>query len=163
MAVAALRVIRSDLRAKPLNALLTGLVVAFALGALVVTLHGRASLDDPYDRLFEATNGAHVTAIADSPAAVRQIAAQPGVVASEGPRPLVQVPVRVRGRADGIGLIGLPGTRARIEDPLILAGRRVRGPGEVVLHRGYARDHGVKVGDTIVAGARSLRVVGIAS
>src|SRR4051794_396382 len=163
MAVAALRVIRSDLRAKPLNAVLTGLVVAFALGALVVTLHGRTSLDDPYDRLFQATNGAHVIVVADSTAALRQIAARPGVVASESPRPLVQVPVRVHGRVDDIGLIGLLRTHARLEDPLILDGRRVRGPGEVVLHRGYARDHGVKVGDTIVAGARSLRVVGIAS
>ena len=46
------------------NAVLTGLVVAFAVGALVVTLHGRATLDAPYDRLFDATNGAHVTVVA---------------------------------------------------------------------------------------------------
>src|SRR4051812_46338390 len=163
MAVAALRVIRADVRAKPLNALLTGLVVAFALGALVVTLHGRTSLDDPYDRLFHATNGAHVIVVADSAAALRQIAARPGVTAAEGPRPLVRVPVRVHGRVDDIGLIGLPHTRARIEDPLILDGRRVRGPGEVVLQRAYARDHDARVGDATVAGARALRVVGIAS
>ena len=52
MLPAALRVIRADLRSRPLYTALTGLVVAFALGALVVTLHGRATLDDPYDRLF---------------------------------------------------------------------------------------------------------------
>src|SRR3954454_10380857 len=130
MAVAALRVIRSDLRAKPVNALLTGLVVAFALGALVVTLHGRTSLDDPYDRLFQATNGAHVTVVADSTAALRRIAARPGVVGFEGPRPLVRVPARVHGRVDDIGLIGLQHTRARLEARMILDGRRVRGPGE---------------------------------
>jgi hypothetical protein len=55
---AGIRVIRADLRSRPLHTALTGLVVAFALGALVVTLHGRATLDDPYDRLFAATNGA---------------------------------------------------------------------------------------------------------
>ena len=66
MLAAAFRVIRADLRARPLNSVLTGLVVAFALGALVVTLHGRATLDDPYDRLFAATNGAHVTAVGNS-------------------------------------------------------------------------------------------------
>src|SRR5215207_5398819 len=165
MVVAAFRIIRADLRARPLNAVLTGLVVAFALGALVVTLHGRASLDDPYDRLFEATHGAHVTAVAESAAELSRIAALPGVAASEGPQPLVEVPARVRGREDAIGLIGLSRTRSEIERPLILQGRRIGGPGEVVLWRGYARDHGVTPGDTIVVGgesaARRLRVVGI--
>jgi putative ABC transport system permease protein len=159
--VAVLRVIRADLRARPLNTALTGLVIAFALGALVVTLHGRATLDDPYDRLFAETNGAHVIVVADAKAGLTRIAQLPGVVGSEGPRPLVEVPARVRGRADGIGLIGLPGTRARIEQPLILEGRRVSGPGEVVLRRDYAREHGARVGDTLVARDRRLRVVGI--
>ena len=127
MLAAALRIIRADLRARPLNAFLTGLVVAFAVGALVVTLHGRATLDAPYDRLFDATNGAHVTVVASDTATLRRIARERGVVASEGPRPIIGVPVN--GRADGIGLIGLPRTRARIEDPLILAGRRIRGRG----------------------------------
>ena len=67
----------------------------------------------------------------------------------------------MRGQADGIGLIGLPRTRARIEQPLILEGRRVAGPGEVVLRRDYVREHNARVGDTIAAGDRRLRVVGI--
>jgi putative ABC transport system permease protein len=161
MLAAALRIIRADLRARPLNAFLTGLVVAFAVGALVVTLHGRATLDAPYDRLFAATNGAHVTVVASDTATLRQIAGERGVVASEGPRPIIGVPVN--GRADGIGLIGLPRTRARIEDPLILEGRRIRGPGEVVLARGWAREHNVRLGATLVAADRPLKVVGIGS
>src|SRR3954453_13803008 len=161
MLAAALRIIRADLRARPLNAFLTGLVVAFAVGALVVTLHGRATLDAPYDRLFDATNGAHVTVVASDPAALRRIAAERGVVASEGPRPLIGVPVN--GQADGIGLIGLPRTRARIENPLILEGRRIHGAGEGVLRRDWAREHGARIGVTIVAGDRELKVVGIGS
>src|SRR3954468_12750113 len=161
MLAAALRIIRADLRARPLNAVLTGLVVAFAVGALVVTLHGRATLDAPYDRLFKATNGAHVTVVASDTAALRQIAGERGVVASEGPRPIIGVPVN--GRADGIGLVGLPRTRARIEDPLILEGRRIRGTGEVVLARAWAREHNVRLGATIVAGDRPLNVVGLGS
>src|SRR4051812_45175277 len=149
MLAAAFRVIRADLRARPMNTVLTGLVVAFALGALVVTLHGRATLDDPYDRLFAETNGAHVIAVAGSKADLTRIAGLPGVVASEGPRPVVEVTARVRGQADGLGLIGLPRTRARIEQPLILEGRRVHGPGEVVLRRDYAREHRARLGDTI--------------
>jgi putative ABC transport system permease protein len=161
MVAAAFRVIRADLRARPLNTLLTGLVIAFALGALVVTVHGRATLDKPYQRLFDATNGAHVTAVSANPAELRRIAALPGVVASAGPRPLIGVPVD--GRADGIGLIGLPRTRARIENPLILEGRRIRGRGEVVLRREWAKEHDVRVGGTIVAGGVPLKVVGIGS
>ena len=166
MPAAALRIIRADLRARPLTTVLTGLVVAFAVGALVVTLHGRATLDDPYDRLFAETNGAHVTAVvgvASRPGARSPPSA--GVVASEGPRPVAEVPVRFHGRDDSIGLIGLPRTRARIENPVILEGRRIRGPGEIVLWRGYAREHAAAPGDTIAVGegaaARTLRVVGI--
>jgi putative ABC transport system permease protein len=103
MLAAALRIVRADLRARPLISVLTGLVVAFALGALVVTLHGRATLDDPYDRLFAETNGAHVIAVSDSNADLSRIAGLPGVVASEGPRPLVEVTARVRGRPMGSG------------------------------------------------------------
>src|SRR3954452_6992693 len=161
MRVAAFRIIRAELRARPLNTLLTGLVVAFAVGALVVTLHGRATLDAPYDRLFDATNGAHVTAVSSDTAALREIAGRAGVVASEGPRPIIGVPVN--GRADGIGLIGLPRTRARIENPLILEGRRIRGTGEVGRARGWAREHTVRLGATIVAGGRPLKVVGVGS
>ena len=165
MLAAALRVIRADLRSRPLHTALTGLVVAFALGALVVTLHGRATLDDPYDRLFRATDGAHVTAISQSREDLARIAALPGVAAAEGPRPLVRVPVRFGGEGDTLGLIGLPRTRARVERPLILDGRAGRAPGEVVLQREFAREHGVALGDTLAAGVgttrRELRVVGI--
>ena len=165
MLPAALRVIRADLRSRPLYTALTGLVVAFALGALVVTLHGRATLDDPYDRLFKATNGAHVTALSGSRDALTRIATLPGVATSEGPRPLVRTPVRFGGEGDTLGLIGLPPARARVERPLILEGRAGRAPGEVVLQREFARGHGVDVGDTIMAGSgtvrRELVVVGI--
>ena len=165
MLAAASRIIRADLRARPLTTVLTGLVIAFALGALVVTLHGRATLDDPYDRLFAATNGAHVTVVSTSRADLEAIAAERGVVAAEGPRPIAEAPARVHGQGDSIGLIGLPRTRSEIENPVILEGRRIRGPGEIVLWRGYARDHAVAPGDSIVVGegaaARSLRVVGV--
>ncbi|MEO8690438.1 MAG: ABC transporter permease, partial [Solirubrobacteraceae bacterium] len=167
MLAAGLRVIRADLRTRPLHTVLTGLVVGVALGALVVTLHGRATLEDPYDRLFRATDGAHVTAISPSREDLARIAALPGVAASEGPRPLVRVPVRFHGQGDMLGLIGLPRTPARVEHPLILDGRTARGPGEVVLPREFARGHGIRVGDTLAAGVgttrRNLRVVGLGS
>jgi putative ABC transport system permease protein len=162
---AGLRVIRADLRSRPVHTALTGLVIAFALGALVVTLHGRASLDDPYDRLFRATNGAHVTVGASTPEELERIAALPGVVSAEGPRPVVETPARIRGQASTVALIGPARTRARVERPLILEGRAARGPGELVLSRQFVREHGAAVGDVVAAGSgagrRELRVVGI--
>ena len=157
MLAAGFRVIRADLRSRPLYTALTGLVVAFALGALVVTLHGRATLDDPYDRLFSATDGAHVTAISPSREDLARIATLPGVAASDGPRPLVRVPVRFGGEGDALGLIGLARTQARVERPLILDGRAGRAPGEVVLQREFARGHGIAVGDTLTAGVGTTR------
>ena len=148
MLAAALRVIRADLRSRPLHTALTGLVVAFALGALVVTLHGRATLDDPYDRLFRATNGAHVTAVSDSRADLdpHRRAARRG--RRRGPAPARRAcRARFGGQGDTIGLIGLPRTRARVERPLILEGRAALGPGELVLQRDYAREHGLALGD----------------
>jgi putative ABC transport system permease protein len=66
---AAGRLIRADLAQRPVQAALTGLVVAIAAGALLVTLHLRAVLDEPFDDLMRATTGAHVT-VTGSPAAV---------------------------------------------------------------------------------------------
>ena len=46
------RLIRADLAQRPLQSVLTGLVVAIAAGALLVTLHLRAVLDEPFDDLL---------------------------------------------------------------------------------------------------------------
>src|SRR5215213_4216632 len=124
MLTAALRVIRADLRSRPLHT---------ALAALVVTLHGRATLADPFDRLFAATHGAHVTAVADSAAGAARLARLPGVAQAEPPRPLVQVPVRRGGREARLGLAGLAAAGANVERPVVLQGRAARGPGELLL------------------------------
>ena len=108
---AAGRLIRADLAQRPLQAALTGLVVAIAAGALLVTMHLRAVLDEPFDDLMRATNGAHVT-VTGPPAAVAQAAARPEVAEAGDVRRQVLVSVglsRARGR---IVLSGLP-ERAR--------------------------------------------------
>src|SRR4051812_3353409 len=163
MSTAALRVIQADLRSRPLNTALTGLVIAFALGALVITIHGRATLSAPFDRLFAATRGAHATVVARSATDAAQIARLSGVAEAEPPRPVVDVPVRRGSRGTTLGLEGIAFARARVEHPVILSGRATRGPGEIVLRRGSAADLGARPGDRVTAGADSraltLRVV----
>ena len=117
MLPAALRVIRADLRSRPLYTALTGLVVAFALGALVVTLHGRATLDDPYDRLFERDERRARDGGSGSPDALTRIAALPGVASLEGPRPLRPRPAAVPRRGRRRRADRAPAARARVERP----------------------------------------------
>src|SRR5918996_6545771 len=87
---AAVRVIRADLRQRPLQTALTGLVVAIAAAALLVTLHLRDVMSEPFDDLMRATNGAHVTVIGPANA-VADAAKLPEVVEAAAPRQLVRV------------------------------------------------------------------------
>ena len=87
---AAGRLIRADLRQRPFQAALTGLVIAIAAGALLVTLHLRAVMEEPFDDLMRATNGAHVD-VMGPPAAVAEAAALPEVAEAGAPRRLVRV------------------------------------------------------------------------
>src|SRR6185436_6391201 len=81
------RLIRADLAQRPVQAALTGLVVAIAAAALLVTLHLRAVLDEPFNDLMRATNGAHVT-LTGPPAAIRRAAARPEVAQASEVAPL---------------------------------------------------------------------------
>ena len=107
---AAGRLVRADLRQRPLQAALTGLVVAIAAGALLVTLHLRAVMEEPFNDLMVATNGAHLN-VMGPPAAVAEASALPEVAEAGAPRRLVLVAaaegrdrlvaLRVAGARDG--------------------------------------------------------------
>jgi hypothetical protein len=58
---AAGRQIRADLAQRRLQTALTGLVIAIAAAALLVTFHLRDVMSDPFDDLMTQTNGAHVS------------------------------------------------------------------------------------------------------
>ena len=105
---AAGRLIRADLRQRPFQAALTGLVIAIAACALLVTLHLRAVMEEPFDDLMRATNGAHVD-VMGPPAAVAEAAALPEVAEAGGA-------AAARARRGG--------RRRRPAHPLRAAGRR---------------------------------------
>ena len=155
------RLVRADLARRPMQAALAGLVIAIAAGTLLATLHLRAALAEPFDDLMRATNGAHVLATG-SPAAVARAAAAPGVAEADAPRPEVTVRVRTGARTGRV-VLGALAPDARVERPLIVAGRAPRGPGEVVLDRRMATGDGLEVGDALrVEGAAPLAIVGLA-
>jgi putative ABC transport system permease protein len=165
------RLIRADVAARPLQAALTGLVIAIAAGALLATLHLRAVLDEPFEDLMRATNGAHLT-VTGSPRAVARAAGVPDVAASRSERAAALPEVAAAGtpRAEvrvrsGRGRLTLAELRAgeAIDRPLIVSGRELRGPDEVVLERTFAVNLGLGPGDTVAAGDGRLAVVGVAA
>ena len=162
---AAARLVRSDLRARPVQAFLTGLVLACSAAALVVTLHLRAVFDAPWEDLERATAGADVV-IAGPAGAVARAGALPDVAAADAPRPLADVPVRLGSTAGRLTLVGLP-RAPRLDRPLLTAGRVARTPGEVVLDVALAGRQEIGPGAELTAGAgaraRRLRVVGLAT
>jgi putative ABC transport system permease protein len=154
------RLIRADLAQRPVQSALTGLVVAIAAGSLLVTAYLRSVLDEPFDDLMRATNGAHVT-VTGSPGAVASVAARPEVAQAGDVREEVRLAVgfsRARGR---IVVAGLP-PRPPVDRPLVIAGRAPRAAGEVMLNRPLALGAGLQPGDALrLADGRRLAVVGI--
>jgi putative ABC transport system permease protein len=157
---AAVRLIRADLRQRPLQAALTGLVVAIAAAALLVTLHLRDVMSEPFDDLMRATNGAHVS-VTGPPEAVAEAAKLPEVAEAAAPRRLV------RAAAGELGLGRLVVSElpagATVDRPLATVGRLPRRAGEVALLAPLATGTGLTVGRELRLGGERLEVVGVAA
>ena len=155
------RLIRADLAQRPLQSVLTGLVVAIAAGALLVTLHLRAVLDEPFDDLMRATNGAHVSVVG-APDAVARAAARPEVAQAGEARRMVQVEVRLARERAKLVMSALPAD-PRVDRPLVIAGRLPRAAGEVTIFRGLAQGTDLDAGDELALGRGGrLKIVGVA-
>jgi putative ABC transport system permease protein len=169
MLAAALRIVRADLLARRGQTALTALAIFAASAALVVTLALRAGIDDPFADAQRATRGADV-GIARGALTADQIAKltnRPDVTASDtrpaayAATPLARGPVQMR-------VEGLPAPNAPVDVPHVTDGRRPAAANEVLLERSFARETGLKPGDTIRLDARTggqdqtLRVSGLA-
>jgi putative ABC transport system permease protein len=166
---AAARVARADLAGRPVQTALTALAIFAAATALVVTLAMRSGLDDPFAKAQDATRGAHV-GISRASLDDAQIAAltrKPGVVASDA-RPEAFGTTALRGVTLDLRLQGLPRPAAPVDVPRVTDGRRPSGPAEVLLERSFARETGLRIGQTLNIDAReggqdvALRITGLA-
>lgn len=129
----------AGLRGRRLQAALSVLVVSAAAAALTLALGVGSVADRPWERTFEATNGAHVTAmtLADGPA-LTPLERLPGVVGSTGDLPFVFTSFRHDGARFGLNLIGVPVDPPAVERPLLVEGSWPR-RGEALLEQSFAR------------------------
>src|SRR5262249_7433545 len=119
---------------------------------------------DPWQRTFQAANGAHVLVNVATEADARSASTIPGIEQRGIPAPQVLGSVVVDGKPVTATLIGLD-LRQRVNVPVTTDGAGLRGGG-VVLERSFADATGLPVGShvALAAGGNSveLPVVGLA-
>ncbi len=162
MTAITLKLAFAGLMARRLPGLLSVLVIGAASAALTIALAVGTVADRPFDRTFDAMNGAHVTVSAPPGGpALDRLAELPGVVASTG---LVSVAWTSFDRADkryGLRLVSLSRGPAHVSRPLLVNGSWP-GPGEVVLEQSFARFHHFGPGATLETPGGRLVVSGVA-
>jgi putative ABC transport system permease protein len=160
------RLTLADLRRRRLGAALTALVIAVAAATLTLSVALGQLGDDPWQRTFQVTNGAHVLVFSPDRAAVESLADQPGVTEASPAIPSTFSSFEHDGRTVGVVAFGVPPSHSPVAQPYVTDGRWVRGRGEIVLERSFARYYGLGPGDRLALATRSgrlaLDVVGVA-
>jgi len=159
-----LRLALSGLRKRALAASLTVLLVTAGAGTLTLALHLRSVADDPWDRTFRETNGAHVLLFGQSRDIAR--AAELPAVAASALAPTVVTSFRHEGKRFALRAAGIGTEPAAVERPVVTEGRWLAGPRELLLERSFARKLGLRPGDTLpvktTRGWRNFSIVGTA-
>ncbi|MFI6683983.1 FtsX-like permease family protein [Streptomyces sp. NPDC050485] len=162
------RASRAAVKRRRLQTLILGVVVMVSSAMAIATLGLLAAVSGPFDKAYNAANGAHVIAEFDSSKAtadqIARAANAPGVEAVAGPYPeaVLHSPAQT-----GDHPIGLAGSftvvgRDRPDTPVdtleLTAGRWVKGPGEIVLNQNPERDGSEH--DVVTPDGVHLKVVG---
>ena len=152
----------SGIRRRGSQSVLSVVVVAVSTGALTIALAIGTIADRPFDRTFEATNGAHLT-VTSLPGGdpLGALARLPGVVGSTGVRPLVFSGFTLAGKRYGLRLVGVGRVPGSVATPVVVSGSWPR-DGEIMLERSFAEFHRLGVGSTLVTPRVRLAVSGVA-
>ncbi|MEV0582180.1 FtsX-like permease family protein [Nonomuraea sp. NPDC050310] len=163
------RFIRSDLRARPAQALLTVLSVAGIVAAL---LTGATLLEEgtnPWRSLFAQTDGAHIWIHTTDPPDVARLRELDGVVRSAGPYRSAPVTVVQDGKKAPAALRALPAALPEVAHPVVREGAWLSSaqPDGVVVEQSFARALGLRLGapltvNTLGGARRVLYVRGVA-
>jgi putative ABC transport system permease protein len=137
----------AGIRSRLLASGLTILLSSAAAATIVLALEVGDTARDPWQRTFDAANGAHVLANVPSQAGARAIAALPGVAERDEPVPMTQASVATGGGTDRLLLAGLP-SPARVNAPVRTDGAAPPADG-VVLERSFADALGLRVGGVL--------------
>jgi putative ABC transport system permease protein len=141
----------AGIRSRLLASTLTVLLSSAAAATIVLALEVGGTARDPWQRTFDAANGAHVLADVRSQADAGAIAALPGVAERDEPVPHVSAAV-AGGGTDRVQLEGLSAP-ARVNTPVRMEGVAPPASG-IVLERSFADALGLRVGGTLrLAGA----------
>jgi putative ABC transport system permease protein len=161
MTTTLLKLAFAGIRSRRLASGLTVLIASAAAAAIVLALEVGATGRDPWQRTFDAANGAHVLALVDSQAEARRIATLPGVAERDEPLPSALATV-ASGGDDLLRLTGLR-ARTRVNAPVRTEGAAPPADG-VVIERSFGEALGLRVGDTLRLAGRpiALPVVGTA-
>lgn len=143
------RLLATRLRQSRASALIVILVLATAAAAGASAVLLRSAVEEPWDRAFADTSGAHVhvSSFADLDAAA--LARLRGVAASSGPVVSSIRQLRHGGGTAGVALVGIP-PDLQVDRPAVVEGEMR--PGAIVLERSFARALGVGVGDRVDIG-----------
>jgi putative ABC transport system permease protein len=146
---------------RKLPALMLACLIVASAATMTLGFQLRRVADEPWQRTFQQTHGAHVVLVGSAEDADKLIAA-PGVTESTGPLAAV---VTTRGEY-GMRVVGVGATPSAVERPAVTDGRWLRGDDEIVLERSYAEATGVRPGDTVpvatTEGTIRLTVAGLA-
>lgn len=171
-----LRLARRNLGRRPWQALLLLVTLTIATGTMGLALSVYGSGDAPWDRMWRATDGFHVSFGAyhapDEPgdaalvADLRQravaLASSPEVVAVGGPWTHLYGQLAVPGGSEDLTAeVRAPG-RSPVDQPLVTDGEWLGAGDGVVLEHGLADTLGLAAGDRINANGRSFPVRGVA-
>jgi putative ABC transport system permease protein len=154
----------AGMRSRLLASVLTVLLSAAAAATIVLALEVGATARDPWQRTFDAANGAHVLAEVPSRGDALAIAGLPGVAERAEPVPSTFATVLSGSGNDRLQLAD-PGAAPQVNAPLPTEGAAAR-EGGIVLERSFAEALGLRLGAKLrLAGADGpvdLRVVGTA-
>jgi putative ABC transport system permease protein len=155
----------AGIRSRLLASVLTIVLAGAAAATIVLALEVGATARDPWQRTFDAANGAHVIATAPSRAGVRAIAALPGVAERAPAIPSALTTVTTSpGNREPMELTGLR-PPIRVNTPVRTEGSELR-EGGIVLERSLAEALGLRVGTTLrfaaAGGPIQLPVIGTA-
>jgi len=149
----------AGIRSRRTQSLLAVVVVAAVATALTIGLAVWSVADRPFERTFEATNGAHVSAESPVRATLEKLERRPDVVETSGVLPVAWTAFDRDGKRYGLRLVGLGKALPPVSRPILVDGR-LPGPGEVVLERSFARFHHLGPGSTLHTPGGPLQVSG---
>lgn len=158
------RLILRDLRRRPGEAAMFLLVVTVAGTSLTLGAASGDAVSTGYAATRAATAGPDIVAstISRDPSGLAErLAGVPGVTAVGGPFFAFDATIGARGTTAHSAVVGRGSSPSAVDRPRVTSGTWVR-PGGAVVERGFAQALGVRVGDLITVGGRSMPVVGTA-